>query len=368
MSGLPSDTAQLAQQCVVAPRAVDPICQATGIAAIRLSRPDLTQAVQFFVDFGLVCIHNDGQLALLRGTGDHTASVVIERGPARYLGLSLKVDRAEDLAALAAAHQVTVVNNHPQRGGQMVVLRDPDHLMVEVIHDAHVLPALMHTEPSLSNTPQQTPRVNQTVRLLERVAPRVFKLGHTVIGVTNFAQSVQWYQHNFGLIVSDFQMMPHDPIPVVAFLRCDRGDVPTDHHTIAIGSAVEIGHLHTAFELPDLDAVVAAGEILKQRQHHHTWGIGRHTLGSQLFDYWRDRHGDMFEHYADGDLFDQTVPTGYHLFDGEALHQWGPAVSADMAGKIPSYHLLTTVISRLRDRQHDDLTPRRLLNLIRAAG
>lgn len=359
---------RLAQQCVVPPRAVDPVCKVTGITSIRLSRPDLSQAVQFFADFGLVCIHNDGQLALLRGTGDQTASVVIERGPARYLGLSLSVARMEDLDVLAAAHHLTVVNNHPQRGGQMVVLRDPDHLMVEVMYGWHVLPELMHTKPSIANAPQHASRVNQTVRLYERPAPRVFKLGHTVMGVTHLANSVAWYQQQFGLIVSDFQMMKNDPTPVVAFLRCDRGEQSTDHHTIAIGSAVEVGHLHTAFELPDLDAVISAGERLKQRRYQHTWGIGRHLLGSQIFDYWRDPHGDMFEHYADGDVFDQTVPTGYHIFDGDALHQWGAAMTADMAGKRPSFHLLTTVISRLRDRQHDDLSLRRLFNLIRSAG
>ena len=368
MSHLSSISEHLAQQCVVPTRAVNPVCKVTSIVSIRLSRPDLMQAVQFFADFGLVCIHNDGQLALLRGTGDQTASVVIERGPARYLGLSLSVAQMEDLDALAAAHPVAVVNNHPQRGGQMVVLRDPDNLMVEVMYGYQVLPKLMHTPPSTANTSQHITRVNQTVRLYERLAPRVFKLGHTVMGVTHLANSVTWYQQQFGLIVSDFQMMENDPVPVVAFLRCDRGDQPTDHHTIAIGSAVEVGHLHTAFELPDLDAVVGAGELLKQRRYQHTWGIGRHLLGSQIFDYWRDPHGDMFEHYADGDVFDQTVPTGYHVFGGEALHQWGPAVTADMAGKIPSFHLLTTVISRLRDRQHDDLSPRRLLNLIRSAG
>ncbi len=358
----------LARLCAVSPRAENPVCKVSGLASIRLSRPDLNRAVAFFSDFGLTCIYNDGNLALLRGTGDRTASVVIERGPARYLGFSLTVDSADDLDRLAAAHGVNVTDNLPQRGGKLVTLRDPDNLTVEVMHGWTPLPELMHGESVSVNRPGHTPRINRTVRLDFDHPPRIFKLGHTVMGVTNFVNSLTWYQQNFGLIVSDFQMLDGDPLPVVAFIRCDRGDTPTDHHTIAMGSAVEIGHLHTAFELPDLDAVVAAGELLKQRKYRHTWGIGRHILGSQIFDYWRDEQGDMFEHYADGDLFDASVPTGYHRFDGEALHQWGPAVTADMAGKIPSAHLIQTVISRLRDRTGDDLSLRRLIDLVRAAG
>lgn len=359
---------QLAQRCATSPRAANPVCKVNGLASIRLSRPDLNQAVAFFSDFGLNCLHNDGNLALLRGTGDRTASVIIERGPARYLGLSLTVESAADLERLALAHGVSVVDNLPQLGGRKVVLRDPDNLTIEVIQGWTPLPELMHSVAVPVNRPGATPRINHTVRLDFAHPPRIHKLGHTVIGVTNFVRSLTWYQQNFGLIVSDFQMLADDPVPVVAFMRCDCGDTPTDHHTLAMGAAVEIGHLHTAFELPDLDAVVAAGELLRQRGYRHTWGIGRHILGSQIFDYWRDAQGDMFEHYADGDLFDTSVPTGYHRFDGEALHQWGPAVTADMAGKIPSAHLVQTVISRLRDRTGDDLSLRRLINLVRAAS
>lgn len=359
---------KLAQICHVPPCAEQPVIKVLGLAAIRLARPDLHQAVNFFLDFGLVCIHNDGNLALLRGTADKTASVIIERGAARYLGLSLIAESYDDLAKLSAKHQVAVVDNHPLRGGQSVTLKDPDNLMVEVIYGATPLAPLMSSEPVDINRPEHITRINRTVRLDYQQPPRIYRLGHTVMGVTNFAKSLTWYQQNFGFIVSDFQMMADDPVPVVAFLRCNKGDTPTDHHTIAMGSAVEIGHLHTAFELPDMDAVVAANVILHKRQHHHTWGIGRHILGSQIFDYWRDSYGDMFEHYADGDLFDASVETGYHLFDGEALHQWGPAVTADMAGKIPSLHLVQTVISRLRDKAHDDLSFKRLISLIRAAG
>jgi hypothetical protein len=59
------------------------------------------------------------------------------------------------------------------------------------------------------------------------------------------------------------------------------------------------------------------------------WGVGRHLLGSQIFDYWRDPWGQKHEHYADGDLFDSSQKPGYHLLDRQGLYQWGPDLPDD---------------------------------------
>ena len=59
------------------------------------------------------------------------------------------------------------------------------------------------------------------------------------------------------------------------------------------------------------------------RQRMDTWGIGRHILGSQIFDYWQDPWGDKHEHYCDGDLFTADEPTGVHAVSREAMAQWG---------------------------------------------
>jgi hypothetical protein len=32
------------------------------------------------------------------------------------------------------------------------------------------------------------------------------------------------------------------------------------------------------------------------------WGIGRHLIGSQFFDYWADPWGRVHEHWADTDV------------------------------------------------------------------
>lgn len=352
-------------RCRVPARHPEPLCRAAGLAAILLERPDVPGAVDWFRDFGLLPVHVAADCALLRGARSVTPCVVIRRGAARYAGMSLFVDNVNDLARLSRATGEPVRDNDALRGGQRVLLRDPDGIVVEAIHGWTALAPLPLPARTVANHADVQPRINRAVRFAG--TPTVAGLGHTVLGVRRFEDTARWYQQHFGLIVSDFQLLRDDDIPVVAFLRCDRGDAPADHHTIALSSAVDLGHLHTAFEMDDFDDVARAHELLKQRQRRHSWGIGRHILGSQLFDYWRDGAGDLFEHYADGDRFDASVPTGYHAFGGDSLHQWGPAPSADMVGKVPTPTRGRTLVSRLLDRD-DDLTPARLARLVKASG
>ncbi|MFZ3183837.1 MAG: VOC family protein [Pseudomonas sp.] len=356
----------IAAQCCVSSRSRAPLCRANQLLAIHLRRTDIAQAVAFFTDFGLSVIQQDEHVALLKGAGEHSASVIIEQGPDAYVGISLAVDTLADLQRLSTAHGLVLQPTSHGRGGQCVHLRDPDGLLVEAVYGYRELPSQPLPAAIAENRVASSPRVNLTVRL-DTVNPCVInKLGHTVHGVSRMAESLAWYQNNFGLIVSDFQMLPNDPLPVVAFMRCDRGEQPADHHTLALAGALDIGHLHSAFEVDGIDAIASGNQYLQSQGHHHTWGIGRHILGSQLFDYWRDPAGDMFEHYSDGDLFDSDVSTGYHALHSKSLHQWGPPVNNDMAGKNPTLTRLRTLLRRLRS--NDDLTFSRLLRLVRAAG
>jgi hypothetical protein len=61
---------------------------------------------------------------------------------------------------------------------------------------------------------------------------------------------------------------------------------------------------HAGFEVEkSLDDLMAGHFHMKTTgKYVHEWGIGRHLLGSQLYDYWRDPAGFILEHWTDGDL------------------------------------------------------------------
>ena len=58
--------------------------------------------------------------------------------------------------------------------------------------------------------------------------------------------------------------------------------------------------------------------------HVHNFGIGRHILGSQIFDYWSDPWGRNHEHWTDGDLLNEDWEPGrYPLITARDV-QWSP--------------------------------------------
>lgn len=63
---------------------------------------------------------------------------------------------------------------------------------------------------------------------------------------------------------------------------------------------------------------------LKERGRHHEWGVGRHLLGSQIFDYWRDPWGHTLEHWTDGDLLDTAWGSRTATMQEALQTQWGP--------------------------------------------
>jgi len=87
-----------------------------------------------------------------------------------------------------------------------------------------------------------------------------------------------------------------------------------------------------AFEVADFDDLMTGHELLKIKGRRHEWGIGRHVLGSQIFDYWRDPDGFLVEHFADGDMFDNTLEPGWAPLSASGLYQWGPPPSRDFLG------------------------------------
>ena len=58
-------------------------------------------------------------------------------------------------------------------------------------------------------------------------------------------------------------------------------------------------------------------------KYTHMWGIGRHLLGSQVYDYWADPWGRMHERWADTDRL--NAANGGHLLSAEEgfQSQWG---------------------------------------------
>ncbi|KAK6067264.1 glyoxalase family protein [Seiridium cupressi] len=90
-------------------------------------------------------------------------------------------------------------------------------------------------------------------------------------------------------------------------------------------SACPKAHVHhSSFETHDFDSQVLGHDWLRTKGYENCWGVGRHVMGSQIFDYWFDTSRFIVEHYADGDLCDDTQETVVAQASEDNLHVWGP--------------------------------------------
>ena len=272
------------------------IIKIADISHVRFTAPDLTEMAGFLEEFGLrTDIGSDGVL-YGRGAGTAPFQPAPTEGPAGFAGR-----------------------------GKVVRLHDPDGRLVEVVAGQTPVEPLPLEPDAVRNTASAYARKRASVRL--RSGPStVVRLGHAVLNVSDFRASERWYKDRFGFITSD-EIAVSPEFSFGAFMRCDRGDTPTDHHTLFLAQGPRgPGFNHAAFEVRDLDDLMAGHNHLAGAGHHQEWGVGRHILGSQVFDYWRDPFGHAVEHWTDGDLF--TAADGSNVTGVQELMgvQWGQAM------------------------------------------
>jgi len=309
----------------------EPIVRADAVAHVVFARRDTDEMTRFLQDFGFRPLESpDGVARYFRGYGTLPFCVeVVPSSEDGFIGFALVAKHAEDLEALAKHDGLRVESCDGPGGGSRIRLTDPDGRRVDLIHGFSPVPALPTRGELLPvNTPFEAHRVNVTVRTPVEPAP-VFRIGHVVLQSPNFGATADWYMRRFGFIPTDVQAVD-DGRPALGFFRLDRGAEPADHHSLAILAGPSATMLHVSTETLDIEAVGQGQQYLRARGWTHFWGIGRHQLGSQIFDYWKDPVGDEWEHYSDGDLMTAEYPTGYHRLRRGGLWAWGDDIPDSM--------------------------------------
>ena len=210
--------------------------------------------------------------------------------------------------------------------------------------------------------------------------PEILKIGHVVIAapVGLHHKMMEFMMKTFGIIPTDsaifetpksaeghsinpqmFEMLEKaGPSPIypgtfaeglptyAAFFRCDLGETPTDHHTFFIlsnldkrmapdGEKINPQLSHVSYEVSSLDDVWKGHMQLKTKaefkneRYEIAWGVGRHVLGSHIYDYWHDPYGHVHEHMSDGDRITRSFGQRIHSLKGlgpNGHNQWGPTV------------------------------------------
>jgi hypothetical protein len=164
---------------------------------------------------------------------------------------------------------------------------------------------------------------------------QVKRIGHGVIGTPKLHETLRWFRDTLGLLCSDDVYAGSPDNLIGSFNRCDCGEDYVDHHVFFCLKHETAGLNHLSFEVQDIDDVFIGHEYLRGLgKYEHMWGIGRHLLGSQVYDYWADPWGRVHEHWSDSDRLNAAAPP--HLLPAaEALRsQWGQPIPEKMLHRV----------------------------------
>jgi len=341
----------------------NPTIKAIALAYVILDRPDLKKAEEYLSDFGLRTVSNDGQTLFMRGAESSPYCYVARKAAKpRFVGMGFAVDSVDDLQKLAKLPGASSVETSPWPGGGKVVhLTDPSGFRVDAVFGRADVAALPHRPPMAMNSIDSRSRVNDTQRP-PMTPPDVIRLGHVALELADYQATAGWYTQHLGFIPSDVEVLP-DGSPAVAFLRLNRGDQPSDHHTLALVQTFAPVLNHISFELIDADAVGIGNRLMRDRGWIPAWGIGRHMLGSQIFDYWRDPWGDRHEHYCDGDIFTEVKATGVYPASRASMAQWGQPLPPSFVRPKISFETIGKLIHALR--HSPDVTLSKLITIMK---
>jgi catechol 2,3-dioxygenase-like lactoylglutathione lyase family enzyme len=279
------------------------------LTSITMGVPNVEETAAYYDEFGLA---PDGNGWFT--TRDAGRQLRIVPAPTRRLiDLHVGVDDSDDLAR--AAGNLERMGIGVERGPGWISAVDKAtgtraYLEIAGRFEQDEVPPTPYNGPGrYERSNDRAPGVQRT----DRVMPR--KLGHAVLGSTDYEATQAFFINGLGFKVSDHIK------GAGTFMRCS-----TDHHNVLVlGAPVSFLH-HTSWQVDDVDDVGrGASSMLEDHPERHIWGLGRHYGGSNFFWYLKDPAGNFSEYYSDMDcIVDDQLWTPQDLQGAQGLFSWGP--------------------------------------------
>ena len=301
---------------------------AKEVAYVRYSAPDLDAMQEFLIDFGLQTAVRTADRLYMRTAGSAPFVHVTELGDIRSVGLGLVASSEGDLHTLATHFHAEVKDNPEPGGGKIVTIRDIEGYQVDVVHGMTPSEPIPVRKPIPLNASNEAVRFGRT-QALEPGPSHLIKIGHVVLKGPNFPAQLDFYRTVFGFQISDSYFAQNENNMIAAFMHCGLGKHYTDHHSLALIADAKVVIEHSAYEVIDWDDLIIGNAHLASKGYKHSWGVGRHIYGRQIFDYWRDPFGNKLEHETDGDLVNEDYVPEHRHISAEELSQWGPPLNPD---------------------------------------
>ena len=282
--------------------------------------PDLAVAKKFYATFGLDVHEFDGRLDLYTFGHPHCWASIFQSGEHKqlqYLRYGIFAEDEQELSKRIDSLGLGMPP-HPLGDGQGLWLRDPDGIATQLVVAPKVSPSAK-TSPSLPGTVLPGQGAAPSRSKVAAVRPRY--LSHILRFTPDVTRMIAFCRDVLGLRLSDHSG------EIIAFIHTPHG---SDHHLVAFAKSHAPGLHHSSWDLGSVNEVGAGAEQMRNAGWGKGWGVGRHVLGSNYFNYVQDPWGSFCEYSCDIDFVpaDLDWPTADHP-PADSLYVWGPAVPED---------------------------------------
>ncbi|MDH6554766.1 VOC family protein [Streptomyces sp. SAI-041] len=279
------------------------------LTSITVGVPNVDETIAYYTAFGLRS-HPDGWLS----TTDGGRQLRVIHAPVRRLvEIGIGAEHPDDIAA--ATHRLRAAGAPVEQSATGVTTVEPvtgTRVVVQIAESILQAPSPVSPHNGPGRIERRSRRAPGVLRE-SVVRPR--KLGHVVLGSTDYETTIRFFTDRIGFKVSD-RIKGHG-----AFLRCS-----TDHHNILVLNAPVTFLHHSSWQVDDIDEVGrGAAAMLEGHPERHVWGLGRHHAGSNFFWYLKDPAGNFSEYYSDMDcILDDQIWSPETLEGARGLFNWGP--------------------------------------------
>jgi catechol 2,3-dioxygenase-like lactoylglutathione lyase family enzyme len=283
------------------------------LTTVTIGVPNVAETAAYYAEFGLT--PRSGAAFATADGGEQLR--LAQSATRRLVELGVGADDPDDLHRIASRLSRIEVS-HSLRAGRLTAIDPGTGVTVTVTPSPRITREI---EPAPHyNGPGRIERANTRAPGVLRAGPvRPRKLGHVVLGTTDFEASGRFFIEGLGFKVTD------KAADAAAFLRCSN-----DHHNVLLQSApVRFLH-HTSWEVEDVDEIGrGAHKMLEGHPERHIWGLGRHHVGSNFFWYLKDPAGNFSEYYSDMDcVLDDAIWKSEVFSDLRMVYSWGQPVPA----------------------------------------
>ncbi len=284
------------------------------------SVPDLGAAVKFYTDFGLDVRRRGGRADLRTHGNAHRWGEVFQGNGAKrleYLSFGAYPEDYDGIIARIKTLGIELTSPHALADKPGTWFADPDGTLIELVVSPKVSPAEKAAQAAEARKAGVGAAPARSA--IRQVHPR--RLSHVLLFSSDVPRSVKFYSDTLGLRLSDHCGEN------IAFMH---GAHCSDHHVLAFARSDGPGLHHSSWDVASIDEVGLGMQQMMDAGHANGWGVGRHVLGSNYFNYVRDPWGSFAEYSYDIDFIGSD--TEWRAQDHppeDSFYVWGPRPPED---------------------------------------